>query len=361
MFVADAFVNADHLKFALKGCLAASACYFIYRAIDWPSIGTTALATCLLTALSTVGASHQKQILRVAGLFIGGIVIGMGAQVFILPYLDSIGGFIILFALVTALACWFATCTPRISYFGLQIALAYYFLNVAEFTVQTSLSVARDRVAGALLGSFAMWLAFDQVWGAPAGVEMRKAFISVLRLLAQFSKQPASGDIPAMMPRIYALRETINSSFDKVQSLADGVLFEFGPSRRPDLQFRDQIRQWQPKLRTLFLMRIALLEDRLELARLDLPESVRLALQEYDDHSSQILESLAKRIEGQASESTSVAASPVEPLEQALNACCRDDSPLLPVARVRSLVALLRGIDALTMSLDKEIVLARPA
>ena len=361
VFVADAFVNADHLKFALKGCLAASACYFIYRAIDWPSIGTTALATCLLTALSTVGASHQKQILRVAGLFIGGIVIGMGAQVFILPYLDSIGGFIILFALVTALACWFATCTPRISYFGLQIALAYYFLNVAEFTVQTSLSVARDRVAGALLGLFAMWLAFDQVWGAPAGVEMRKAFISVLRLLAQFSKQPASGDIPAMMPRIYALRETINSSFDKVQSLADGVLFEFGPSRRPDLQFRDQIRQWQPKLRTLFLMRIALLEDRLELARLDLPESVRLALQEYDDHSSQILESLAKRIEGQASESTSVAASPVEPLEQALNACCRDDSPLLPVARVRSLVALLRGIDALTMSLDKEIVLARPA
>jgi hypothetical protein len=30
-------------------------------------------------------------------------------------------------------------------------------------------------------------------------------------------------------------------SFDKVRSLADGVLFEFGPSRQRDLQFRDQI------------------------------------------------------------------------------------------------------------------------
>jgi hypothetical protein len=33
-------------------------------------------------------------------------------------------------------------------------------------------------------------------------------------------------------------------------SLADGVLFEFGPSRQQDLALRDQIRRWQPQLRT---------------------------------------------------------------------------------------------------------------
>lgn len=202
-----------------------------------------------------------------------------------------------------------------------------------------------------------MWLAFDQLWGAPAGVEMKRTFISTLRLLAQFSKEPSSGDIPAVIRRNYALRETINSSFDKVHSLADGVLFEFGPSRQQDLQFRDLMRQWLPKLRTLFLMRIALLEDRLQLTRFDLPEPVRLSLQEYDDHSSQVLEGIADRIEGQVPESTSVAPSRIEPLERALNACCREDSPLLPVVRVRSLVALLGAIDALTTSLDREIVL----
>jgi hypothetical protein len=38
--------------------------------------------------------------------------------------------------------------------------------------------------------------------------------------------------------------------------------------------------------------------------------------------------------------------------------CCREDSPLLPAARVGSLVALLRKIDDLTTALNKEIVLA---
>jgi multidrug resistance protein MdtO len=353
--VDDAFVNPDHLKFALKGCLAASACYFIYNAIDWPGI-STAVITCLLTALTTIGGSRQKQILRLAGAVVGGIVIGMGAQVFILPQLDSIGGFIVLFALVTALAAWFATSTPRLSYFGVQIALAYYLINLQEFTIQTSLSVARDRVVGVLLGLSMMWVCFDQLWSAPAGVEMRRTFISTLRLLARFSTEPASGDIQAANQSGSALRETINSSFDKVMSFSDGVLFEFGPSRQRDLRFRDHVRPWLAKLRTLFLMRIALHEDRLSLNRVGLPEPVRLSLQDYDDHSSQVLQGIADRIEGQAREATG--GYPIEPLERALRACCRQDAPLLPVARVRSLVALLRAIDALTTSLDKEIVTA---
>jgi multidrug resistance protein MdtO len=356
LVVADAFVNPDHLKFALKGCLAAGGCYFIYNAIDWPGI-STAVVTCLLTGLTTIGGSRQKQILRLTGAVVGGFVIGMGSQVFILPSLNSIGGFIILFALVSAFAAWFTTSTPRLSYFGVQVALAYYLINLSEFTIQTSLTVARDRVVGVLLGLTMMWLVFDQLWGAPAGVEMRRKFISTLRLLAQFSREPASRDIRAVIQRSYPLRETINSSFDMDRSVADGVLFEFGPSRRQNLQFRDEIRHWQPKLRTLFLTRIALLEDCVQLMRqFDLPETVRVSLQDYDDHSSLVLEGIADRIEGHAPEATSVYS--IEPLERALNACCREEAPLLPVDRVRSLVALLRTIDALTTSLDKEITSA---
>jgi multidrug resistance protein MdtO len=96
LFVADALSNPEHLKFGLKGCLAASLCYIIYNSIDWPGI-STAITTCLLTALSTVGASRQKQVLRFAGAIGGGVVVGMGAQVFILPYLASIAGFTLLF------------------------------------------------------------------------------------------------------------------------------------------------------------------------------------------------------------------------------------------------------------------------
>ena len=42
------------------------------------------------------GASHQKQVLRFGGALIGGGLFGMGAQVFVLPYIDSIAAFTVL-------------------------------------------------------------------------------------------------------------------------------------------------------------------------------------------------------------------------------------------------------------------------
>ena len=104
--------------------------------------------------------------------------------------------------------------------------------------MQTSLEVARDRVLGILLGLFIMWLVFDQLWFAPAGVEMKKTFISSLRLLAQFAREPSSKDRRVAIERSYSLRETINDHLVKVRTLADGVLFEFGPSRQQDLALR---------------------------------------------------------------------------------------------------------------------------
>ena len=189
IIAADALANPEHIQFALKGCLAASICYIIYNAIAWPGI-STAVTTCLLTGLSTIGASRQKQVLRLAGAIAGGFFIGMGSQMFILPYLDSIAGFTVLFVLVTALASWLMTSSPRLSYFGVQVAVAFYLINVEEFAVQTSLSIARDRVAGVLLGLVMMWLVFDQLWGVPAAVEMKRRFISNLRLLAQLAREP---------------------------------------------------------------------------------------------------------------------------------------------------------------------------
>src|SRR5262249_23688935 len=163
LFVHDWLSNPEHIKFALKGCLAASICYIIYTALAWPGI-STAVLTCILTALTTIGSSRQKQILRLLGAVVGGLVIGMGSQIFILPGLDSIAGFTLLFLTVTIIAGWFATSGPRLSYFGIQLALAFYLITLPEFTIQTSLQVARDRVVGVLLGLSMMWLVFDQLW-----------------------------------------------------------------------------------------------------------------------------------------------------------------------------------------------------
>ena len=264
LFSPDALVNPEHFHFALKGCLAASCCYVFYTAAGWPGISTS-VTTCLLTALSTIGASHQKQILRLAGVIAGGLLLGIGSQVFILPHLDSIAGFTVLFVFVTALSSWFATSSPRLSYFGLQVAVAFYLINLQEFQIQTSLEVARDRVLGILLGLFMMWVAFDQLWGATAAVEMKRKFTSNLRLLAQFAREPFSEDPRIGMKQSISLRETINNNLDNVRALADGVLLEFGPSREQNLALRDRIRQWQTQLRMLFVTRIALWKYRMRL------------------------------------------------------------------------------------------------
>ena len=161
--VPDALSNPEHLRFALKGCLAASLCYLTYNLIDWPGI-STAVITCFLTALTTTGASRQKQILLITGAAAGGLL-GVASQLFVLPYIDSIAGFTAWFIVVAIFAAWLVTCTPRLSYFGLQVAFAYNFVNLQEFTIQTSLTPARDRVAGILLGLFMMWLVFDRLWG----------------------------------------------------------------------------------------------------------------------------------------------------------------------------------------------------
>jgi multidrug resistance protein MdtO len=355
LIAADAFVNREHLKFALKGCLAVSACYVIYNSIDWPGMSVPVMLSCFLTAVSTIGTSRQRQVLRFAGFVVGGILIGMSSQMFILPYLDSIGGFTVLFVLVTALAAWFMTSSPRLSFFGLQLGAVYFVINMQKFARETSLSVARDRVAGVFLGLLMMWLIFDQLWSAPASVEMRRAFISTLRLLAQFAREPASPDIRSAIQRTSALRDTISTKFDSVRSLADGVLLEFGRSRPRDLALRDRIRRWQPQLRALFIMRGASLKYRLQVPGFVLPEAVVVSLQAYDAYSAQILENIADRMEGKTPQAGVVSADPLAPLEQVLQSCRTDESRLLLSEHGATFVPLLREVDRLTSRLANQI------
>lgn len=350
----DALSNPEHLKFALKGGLAASLCYIIYNAIAWPAI-STAVTTCLLTGLTTIGASRQKQVLRFAGAIAGGFLFGMGSQIFILPHVDSITGFTILFVAVTAVASWFMTSSPRLSYFGVQIVVAFYLINLQEFAMQTSLAVARDRVVGVLLGLLMMWLVFDQLWSVSAGAEMKRTFVSTLRLLAQLARDPLPGEGRPAIDRSYALRETINANFDQARAFADGVLFEFGPSRQEDLALRSRLRRWQPQLRLLFVTRIALLKYRLRLPGFELPAAVEAAQLEFDDRIAGMLDGMADRMEGEAPGVREELGDSVARLEGTVQSCCAVGPQEVLTAEVQTFLALSRNIANVTGVLDGEI------
>jgi multidrug resistance protein MdtO len=350
---ADAFVNTRHAKFALKGCLAASMCYIIYNAVDWQGLATASVITCFFTALSTIGSSRQKQVLRLSGFVVGGLVLGMGAQIFVLPYLDSIFGFTILFIVVTGVASWFATSSPRVSFFGLQVAVSFYLIHLQEFAIQTSLAVARDRVVGVLLGLFMMWLVFDQLWRAPASVEMKRGFVHSLRLLAQLAREPVSSDRQTAVTRCMSLRDTLSENLDSVRAMADASLLEFGPSRQRDLAWRKHIQEWQPQLRTLFLTRMALLKYRLQLPNFKLPTEVLTAQQEFDIQSARALEATADRMEGKSSVQEEDIEQSFSHLEQAASTVSLQPSQGALAPQLRTLLVLADRSGKLTMWLNK--------
>ena len=297
----DAFSNPAHLQFALRGMLASLLCYVIYSAIDWRGLSTS-IATCVITALSTIGSSRQKQFLRLGGAIIGGFIFGMGAQMFVLPYLDGIAGFTLLFTVVTAISAWIGTATPRLSYLGVQLALAFYLINMQEFAIQTSLAVARDRVCGVLLGLMAMWLVFDRLWVRSALDETQAAFARNLQMFAELTEQLLKPDRNEAVKRIRQLRDQINVGFDQVRAQCDAILFEFGPARARKLEIREDIKRWQPSLRTLLQMQITFSQYRLQKPLQELPAAVAEAHTEFERSTARIARLMADDVSGKTTE-----------------------------------------------------------
>jgi multidrug resistance protein MdtO len=296
-FAPDAFSNPAHVQFALRGTLASMASYMIYTALDWPGLSTS-IATCIITALSTIGSSRQKQFLRLVGAIIGGFVFGMGAQVFVLPYIDSIVGFTVLFVVVTAISSWIATASARVSYIGVQMALAFYLINLQEFTIQTSLSIARDRVCGVLLGLMCMWLIYDRLWVRDALEELQTVFARNLGLFAELTEQLLEKDQVKAMQRIRQLRDQVNAGFLAASAQADGVLFEFGPTRKRKLQFREDFRRWQPSLRTLLQVQITAVQYLASKPLSQLPEPVAQIGVAFEKDIAVVMRAMVSEVNG---------------------------------------------------------------
>ena len=331
-FASDAFSNPAHVQFALRGTLASFASYIVYTAIDWPGL-STCMATCIITALSTIGSSRQKQLLRLGGAIIGGVIFGFGAQIFVLPYLDSITGFTLLFMFVTALSSWIATASPRISYLGVQLALAFFLINVQEFTIQTSLSIARDRVFGVLLGLMMMWLIYDHLWVKSALDEMQSIFARNLEMFAELTEQLLEKDQVKAIKRIRHLRDQLTAGFPAATAQGDAVLLEFGPSRRRQLQIRDDIRRWQPTLRTLLQVQIASVQYLQHTPLAHLPEPIALAGVGFEKDVAQVMHAMASEVKGKPVAAVPDIAVSAARLKQAMQKYYQDaGTPVAPEA-----------------------------
>ena len=185
-FVApDIKTNPVYQRFALKTTLAAMSCYIFYTALDWQGI-ETAMVTCYVASMGTAGDSVHKLALRICGALIGA-TIGVGSILFLLPHMTSLGSLLVLVFFVTLLSAWIAAGSEKISYGGVQVALAFALTVLQGFGPSTSMDPATDRIIGILVGNVAVYLVSTLIWATPVNQSIKDKLAEACRAIAELA------------------------------------------------------------------------------------------------------------------------------------------------------------------------------
>jgi multidrug resistance protein MdtO len=192
LFVPDALSNPAHWQFALKTTLAIMIVYSVYTMLNWPGL-LTSIVTVFFVAQGSVGETVHKLALRLSGAIIGGLLAGLSI-VFLLPHFTDIGQLCALTAVVALFAGWVATSSERLSYAGLQIAMAFFMGLLQTYSPANDLTVLRDRVVGILLGNVVMTLVFSSLWPESAITRLRGALADALRAIAALLRLPQNAE-----------------------------------------------------------------------------------------------------------------------------------------------------------------------
>jgi len=227
LLVPDAFSNPEYVRFAVRGGLACLICDFILVGFNYPGIYTSVI-TCFVVSLSTIGASMQKGVLRFSGAAVGGIT-GIFALMYILPHVETLGGFWVVFATGTAVAAWVNFGSPRVSYGGYQVGLAFYKILLQGWGPVTALTVARDRIVGVALGLLVFGVLERVLWPVSASERRERRFVDVLRSLAALARL-GSRDRAQTGPdrELDDQRHQVAHALGETQRLLDESKFELG-------------------------------------------------------------------------------------------------------------------------------------
>lgn len=183
LLVADAFTNRRHAQFALKVTLAGMIGYLFYTASGYPGIHTV-YYTPLIVALGSTGATMQKGVLRVAGCLIGG-ALGMICTIWVIPRFETFGMYLLIVFCIHGLAAWVTFGSERISYMGLQIALAFDLGVLTDYGPSTQIDPIRDRFIGIVLGILIISTVFSLIWPEDANSIARQKLAESLRAIAR--------------------------------------------------------------------------------------------------------------------------------------------------------------------------------
>jgi multidrug resistance protein MdtO len=183
LFVADAFTNPRHVQFAIKVTLAGMLGYLFYTASDYYGIHTV-FYTPLIIALASTGATIHKGFLRIVGCIIGG-ALGLICSIWVIPRFETLGTFLLIVFCVHGLAAWVAAGNDRISYMGLQIALAFDLGFLQGYGPPENIDPLRDRFIGIVIGICIVTTVFALLWPESADLSALERLAACLRTIAR--------------------------------------------------------------------------------------------------------------------------------------------------------------------------------
>ena len=238
--------------YALKLTLAATVCYVLYNAVVWQGI-LTCVVTVLFTGLSSTGTMRQKQLYRLAGAVLGG-VLGIATVSVLYPHMDSITSLVVVVAAVSFLSGWVLR-SPRMSYVGVQIGFGFFLTALPGFSATSNISPARDRVIGVVLGILVMWFIFDQLWPSRTSDALRQCLVIINSATHQLRRIREHCVDTSDRIDFNALRESVSSELANVQQLEFGVYFEGGRHRAREIaRTRHLIREIESSAAEFYLL-----------------------------------------------------------------------------------------------------------
>jgi multidrug resistance protein MdtO len=231
-------------------------------------------------------------VLRFAGASIGGLM-GVFTIIYVFPHLESLAGFWLPFGAGTAVAAYVNFGSPRLSYCGYQIGLAFYKAVLQGYGPATELKVVKDRLIGIALGLLVFELIDTQLWPVRAAARVRPSFANALRSMADLARLPSQeGDPDMILSRAYALRLKIYQGFGNVQQLIAETTFEPGAAER------DVMLQLLAEAQAAFLVLLALVQDNSGAPLRGVPALARDAANRCDATVAESFDALAAGIEG---------------------------------------------------------------
>ena len=178
----DSLSKQIYVKFAAKTILAALICYIFYDSMQWPGIHT-AVITCFILALPSLGAVSHKGLTRIIGCALGSAV-SLFAVVFILPQLETITGLLLLSLPIIAIGAWISAGSARTNYIGLQFIFAYALAILGQFGPTTNLTEIRDRLIGILIGVIVYITISTLLWPEREGAVLRNSLAKLFKSIA---------------------------------------------------------------------------------------------------------------------------------------------------------------------------------